>query len=70
MAVRRSWEVFYSFFAGFNYPKLPAAIGRRCCWRNWLSDKSRIDQVANRPNPIRDAKRHCWRAVQSFMHVA
>jgi len=53
--------------ASINYRKsLPPSRRRR--FR--LSSKCRINQVANRPNAIRDAKRHCWRAAQRFVHSA
>jgi hypothetical protein len=30
----------------------------------------RVKQVANRPNPIGNSKRHSWRAAQTFMRAA
>jgi hypothetical protein len=56
--------------AAVDYPKPLTPIWRSRFRRNRLSGERRINQIANRPNAISNAKRHRWRAAQSLMHAA
>lgn len=38
--------------------------------RNRLRGERGVKQIANSPNAIRNAKRHCWRRFQAFMDTA
>lgn len=46
----------------------PIRRGRLRCDR--LGGERGIEQVANRPNAVRNAKRHGWRAAEALMHAA
>ena len=53
--------------SSFDYPKLPPTLGSG---EGRDGGQRRVQQIANRPNPIRNPKRHGWRAAQTLLNAA
>ena len=57
-------------FSPLDYPEPPPAIRGSRDRLDWLRRECRVQQVANRPNPVGDAERHGRRSPQGFVDAA